>query len=73
MKPAARLSGGQTCIGDLCGFPFDDGRGRAEGLGLEVWLFYHLEHEAGGLPAHLVHIHLDGSQRGLEGNRCKVG
>lgn len=57
---------GSVTIVALCRFPFDDGRGRTEGLGLEVWFLYHLEHEAGGLPAHLVHIHLDGGQGRLD-------
>lgn len=51
---------GSVTIVELCGLPFNDGRGRAEGLGLEVWFLYHLQHEAGGLPAHLVHVRLDG-------------
>ena len=64
--PVHNEEAGSVTIVELCGFPFDDGWCRAEGLGLEVWLFYHLQHEAGGLPAHFVHIHLDSGQGWLD-------
>jgi len=60
------MSGGQNCIGTLCGFSLNNRRGGVKGLGLEVWLFYHLEHKAGDLPTNLVHVHLDGGQSGLD-------